>query len=117
MNISELLLPDTDDARIMAEERLETYRRFLPEASKRFPEVFGDNIVPLALGIHNDLQVATTMDRDEISRFMWIHTHRLDYNHALATGQYRYDLVGRKCGYVSWVEAECGKSRIKEYGG
>jgi sRNA-binding protein len=70
-----------------------------------FPQVFGDEPVPLAIGIHKDILAnkPAEISRDDLKRALHYWVTLPTYRAKLKIGAWRYDLTGHRKGIVEMV--------------
>ncbi len=83
---------------------------------ERYPDLFGDDPKPLAIGIHRVLlERHQELDFSGLKRALTLHTNRFSYQKALTKpGATRVDLDGQPAGEVTAEQAEMARQRLAE---
>lgn len=103
----------TEPARPPFKVRVEQAKTILRE---RYPDLFGDDPKPLAIGIHRVLlERHQELDFSGLKRALTLHTGRFSYQKALTKpGAMRFDLDGQPAGEVTEEQVEIAHKRLVE---
>ena len=102
----------TEPARPPFKVRVEQAKTILRE---RYPDLFGDDPKPLAIGIHRVLlERHQELDFSGLKRALTLHTGRFSYQKLLKAGAVRFDLDGQPADEVTEEQAEIARQRLAE---
>jgi len=103
---------DTTPARPPFKVRVEQAKTILRE---RYPDLFGDDPKPLAIGIHRVLlERHPELDLSGLKRALTLHTGRFSYQKLLKAGAVRFDLDGQPADEVTEEQAKIARQRLAE---